>query len=121
MSMIKTKKCPTCGKEFTTDKNAKKFCSDVCRYRSYAVSRSPKARCPICGRTFTLSKVRLEYCSVACRDKAHRQELQKQYAVRPAIERRKRIKTSLSLTEIAKLAREAGMTYGEYVARCEFE
>lgn len=119
--MIKTKKCPVCGKEFTTDKNAQKFCSDVCRYRGYAVTHSPKTRCLICGKTFTISKVRLEYCSVACKDKARRLALQKQYAARPALRRKTRNKTNLSLTEIAKLARDAGMTYGEYVARYELE
>ncbi|MCI9249737.1 MAG: hypothetical protein HFG99_11475 [Dorea sp.] len=76
--------------------------------------------CPICGREFVTGRRR--YCSESCsrearieyQKKANREMSRKPRPV-SAVPRGKPKRES-SLQEIARKAREAGMTYGQYVA-----
>lgn len=110
--MKRTLQCPVCGKEFTTDQNAKKYCSARCRRKANQL----KARkdvlqeysCAWCGDTF-LSMRRKKYCSKECRLYANGR-----------ITRRKKeepIIPALSLSQVALLSREAGLSYGKYVQK----
>lgn len=76
--------------------------------------------CPICGREFVTERRR--YCSESCsrearieyQKKANREMSRKPRPV-SAVPRVKPKKAS-SLQELARKAREAGMSYGQYVA-----
>lgn len=67
--------------------------------------------CEICGAVITVRSDREKYCSKTCADKAKCRNNKK-----PPKEALSNAKPALSIAEIAKLARAAGMTYGQYVA-----
>ena len=76
--------------------------------------------CIMCGKELPLKK--RKYCSNACalklNSKKQMEENREQYKKPKAEEKPKVIKKKvLSLDEVAKLAREAGLTYGQYVAK----
>ena len=107
---MKAKKlCPTCGKEFYTDTNAKKYCSKKCQ-KKLIVKRDTmrKCVCAWCNTIFTTPR-RRTYCSQECRLYANGRtaELKKEKPKKP----------SLSIEQVAYLAREAGLTYGMYVQK----
>lgn len=76
--------------------------------------------CPICGREFVTERRR--YCSESCsrearienQKRANREMSRKPRMISPA-PREKPCKEN-SLQELARKAREAGMSYGQYVA-----
>jgi hypothetical protein len=108
----KTKICPLCQNEFVTGQNAQVYCSARCRRGMYAKQRrekqsSRKFTCAYCGVIFEADKKR-KYCCEDCRLKMNGRRLAKPKA---------RKKASLSLEQVAKLSREAGMSYGEYVQK----
>jgi len=108
--MKRTLCCPVCNKEFTTDKNAKKYCSARCRRKANA-QRAMKNNlrefmCAWCGETY-MSPRRKKYCSKECR----------LYANGRLISRKKVTKPTLSLEQVAILSREAGLSYGQYVQK----
>lgn len=76
--------------------------------------------CPICGREFVTERRR--YCSESCSREARiedqkRRNRELNRKPRPAsVKPRVRPKEESSLQELARKAREAGMTYGQYVA-----
>lgn len=110
--MKRTLKCPVCGKEFTTDKNAKKYCSARCRRKANAQkakkSVMDEITCAWCGDTF-LTMRRKRYCSKECR----------LYANGRITRRKKREPQApaLTLSQVALLSREAGLSYGKYVQK----
>lgn len=76
--------------------------------------------CPICGREFT-DRTR-KYCSPKCSKEGYRRR-QANYSIkRYHTEKEKQLKESRGprkespLQEMARRAREAGMSYGQYVA-----
>ena len=109
--MKRTLVCPVCNKEFTTDKNAKKYCSARCR-RVFATRKARKDslrefQCAWCGDTF-LSDRRKKYCSKECSLYANGRITRK---------KKKPTKPELSLEQVAILSREAGLSYGQYVQK----
>ena len=82
----------------------------------------PKVKCEICGCEF-VSKYRSRQFCDKCRaekDRQYNAEYRKQFQ---SVGKESRKKTNnktkkpvLSITEIAKRASDAGMTYGQYVA-----
>ena len=107
--MMRTLTCPVCNREFTTDQNAKKFCSAKCR-RKYNAQRARKNNlrefiCGWCGDNF-LSDRRKKYCSKECRLYANGRIGKRKSAPK---------KPMLSLEQVALLSREAGLSYGQYV------
>ena len=108
--MKRTLHCPVCNKEFTTDKNAKKYCSAKCR-RKANTQRAMKNNlrefmCAWCGETF-MSARRKKYCCKQCR----------LYANGRLVKRKKVTKPQLTLEQVAILSREAGLSYGQYVQK----
>lgn len=113
--MERIKVCRECRHIFTTSVNSQMFCSAECRQKAYRKKKAmPRARCPVCGRIFSITDTRKKYCSAACRLGLDDNKSQRSMW---ANQERQLVNTCLSLDEIAKLAREAGMTYGEYVAK----
>ena len=110
---MKTKKiCPVCGREFSTSRNAKKFCTEWCKKKANQSEMPPQHKqciCGWCGMTF-YSQRRKIYCSAECRMFANGR-----YSLPKA--EPKHQKPSLSIDEAVALARLAGMTYGEYVQK----
>ena len=104
--MTTSKICPICLKQFQTVKNATKFCSGECKAEFLKQSKKKKCICAWCNKTFyTLRKK--TYCTDVCRLYANARLSQ------PVI--KKNSKPKISLNEVARLARECGMTYGKYV------
>lgn len=103
------KVCPVCGKKFERQYNAQKHCSAKCR-RKYYSQKSVKAKynikkyeCNWCGISFEAEQKR-KYCTEECRKYANGRG-------------RRKSKNTASLEQIIKLANEAGLTYGQYVAK----
>lgn len=111
--MVQGKKaiCPYCGKEFIREKNAQKYCSERCRIRNnrgfplIPGTELKEYTCSFCGRTFKWDKKK-KYCSLECRERANGRGI-----------RKTRKPKGLSMTAIAKLAREEDLSYGKYVAK----
>ena len=106
-------KCQNCGVVFFADSNAQKHCSEKCR-REYALKNKPvellELKCAYCGKAFTALRKR-KYCFKECQNKAngHCAEKDRKAGTRKM--------PALSLGQINKLARECGMSYGQYVAK----
>lgn len=105
--MIRKCKCACCGIEFETERNAKKYCSVKCRAKfnkKQARIKMKTCTCNWCGIVFETEKKR-KYCSEDCRMIANRRK------------KNKALKHNKSIEQIAKLAREAGLSYGQYVQK----
>lgn len=76
--------------------------------------------CPVCGKEFT-DRTR-KYCSPKCSKEGYRRKQAKYSIDRYHTEKERRIEEAWEprkespLEEMARRAREAGMTYGQYVA-----
>lgn len=106
--------CETCGKEFTPTGSYQKYCSKKCRPSYQKV-------CEVCGKKFVASKITAKTCSRSCSSKrAHgfrnKSALKKKKSTRLEIARDK-LKNGEKLTafDIAALALEEGVSYGQYV------
>ena len=111
------RQCPCCGNKFTTAYGMKIYCSPSCSVEGQKIKAAgrkkgmqPKALpkeitkvCINCGNEFKTSAHKQKYCSPACM-----QEMRK---------KSKKQKKILSISEIAVLARESGMSYGQYVQK----
>ena len=121
--------CVICGKEFITTNKQKKSCSHVCQdelsrqttrkwyeahKRGNAKQDLPKRRCLYCGELYHPNRSDQLYCSRECRQKDYSKQRKWDRPKKKRI--RKVTKNNDSITDIAKLARAAGMTYGQYVA-----
>lgn len=71
--------------------------------------------CVICGKIFP-SRCGAKYCSTECKKEGDRRNAKVSAQRRKEEKNRPKIK-SQTLAEIAKKAREAGMQYGDYVAK----
>lgn len=61
--------CQQCGKEFyVPTRRPQKFCSDLCRERSYYAERKhfEERTCPICGNDFVPKTGHHKYCCESC-------------------------------------------------------
>lgn len=99
-----------CGKPFTTDKNAKKYCSEKCyrmANRKKYIEKITEQTCAFCGKTFSHMKKK-KYCSVLCRQKANGRKKD--------VPREKK-KLPMTLEQIAVASRAEGLSYGQYVAK----
>lgn len=80
-----------------------------------------KKTCPVCGKEFYTTDKRHIYCCMKCRNKAsHLRERKRIKEGTPKRERPTKEKKQVNenLIEVAIKARQAGMTYGKYVAMC---
>lgn len=105
-------KCLGCGTNFVRKKSAQKYCSAKCRKKQYTKPhviekyKQPKMfECAWCGIFFETDH-KEDYCSEECRIKAGNRK-----------NRRRKSQKTIKLEQVAKLAREAGLSYGQYVAK----
>lgn len=108
------KKCAACGKEFTPNRGKQIYCSAKCRIkqsnmREKLSAPERKFTCQYCKKVF-VSKMKKKYCSFECCTKAN-------IKTKTKTRRRTTAFPSLSIEQINKLAREQGLTYGQYMAK----
>lgn len=75
--------------------------------------------CPVCGKEFT--EKNRKYCSHECSNEGYRRRQAKcskerYHAEKERLKEAGKVKKESPLQEMARKAREAGMTYGQYVA-----
>ena len=78
--------------------------------------------CEVCGEEFVTDRKDKIFCSKPCSHEGElrrKREYAKTYKTYKKMKRDEPqpIKPAMSIAEIAKLAREKGMTYGQYVAQ----
>ena len=95
--------CDLCGIKFESKSGNTKYCPE-CREKR---KEKPLAECQECGRIFRKGHRNMKYCP-ECRANWGRKK-------KPA----KKRAPVLTLAQVCKLAREAGLSYGQYVARME--
>ena len=118
------KECKVCGKPIKTGfSKRKRVCSQECAEILY--SKNKNTKCVVCGNPLTGK--RSKYCCADCNKKAIKKERHKyvykyqkpqaevEVKAEPKIESKP--KDVPSIAEINKLAREAGLTYGQYAAK----
>ena len=103
--------CGQCGKVFVTTNHNQKYCSVECRDKAYKEKPYKPLgtrvfECEFCGELFEADAKR-RFCTPECRRKA---EQGKKKIRKPK-------KPKLSLIDVAKLCREEGLSYGQYVAK----
>ena len=116
-------KCIVCGKVLPPTR--KKYCSDLCSWKhgQSAKFHKPKAKpkpkqkkCPVCGKPVEKGR----FCSNDC-DEFWNRMLKLSQGKGPSASETMSGKTQIKSVEdwedIAKKAEEAGMSYGQYVAR----
>lgn len=137
--MIKV--CLMCGASFEVDeldknRNRRKYCGEECaakaayqRKKDYALNGKKmfNVECEICGKIFVTCYSQKVTCSPECKherakkmaigwNRARREAILN--GTRPAPNRKKpKQKKVATVEEIQKKAREAGMSYGQYMAR----
>lgn len=73
--------------------------------------------CPICGKEFLTKIKKTKYCSEECRREKERRRAIKQWEEKKAEQQKKKKEKHIpQLDELNRRAREAGMTYGKYMA-----
>ena len=76
--------------------------------------------CPVCGKEFNKWKGGRVYCSDKCRNMYHAKRHNEMFKKEPEVKKKKKVKKGKTISQISAEAREAGMTYGQYVAAMEF-
>lgn len=72
-----------------------------------------KKTCEYCHEQY-IGRANQFYCSPKCRQKAANERVKEVYPQH--VENRKKVKRNSQLVETNRLAREAGMSYGKYMA-----
>lgn len=136
------KQCPECGREFETDLISKVYCSRTCAKRAkkekWRREHPIKVKvCEICGKEFEPANNNSKYCCYDCKIKgrekwrAENKDRIRQLSHKRAgkyydgtyksvemKEPQKMPPPKKSLAEMAREAREHGMTYGQYEKYC---
>lgn len=73
--------------------------------------------CEVCGKTFWSYSSRAKYCSIQCARKSYNDSMKSPTSMERKKMRRRITEPKLSILEVVKLADQAGMSYGEYVAK----
>lgn len=129
--------CEFCGKPFEVDEKnhdevRRKYCSYTCRCDARNKMNRERVKigkqfynvtCEICGKVFSTNKSLKVTCSPECKQERHKLMVRKNNRVRrEAIQngtlpkpKRKKQKKVETLAEVQRKAREAGMSYGQYV------
>ena len=71
--------------------------------------------CEICGGKFAAARRTVKYCSDVCRKEGNRRNAAERS--RSPYDKTEKEKRPDRIAEINKLAREAGLSYGQYVAK----
>lgn len=110
------RKCLMCGKEFLKKCNSQKYCSEECRLKDYYKKKNPEKEiiCECCGKTF-ITHCKKKYCSEKCRRIANSP------SKKPSKRNSRKRNNFISLNDMARIARENGISYGQLVAQMEAE
>lgn len=118
---LSKKNCKLCEKEFMQRASNQIYCSMECKKKAFEgkykyVREKPQIKkyiCHYCGKEFESERKKM-YCSIKCRSKAN-----SPYARKDEFELTTLLKPihKKTLSEVARLATEAGLTYGQYVMR----
>lgn len=114
-----TKVCPECGKEFTAKSNRQIYCSAKCCNKfNHKLNQIhvTSYTCAHCGKAFK-SNQRKKYCSYECCVKANTKTKKRRTIYSNKAQKSRKTFMPLSLPQINKLAREQGLTYGQYMAK----
>lgn len=106
--------CEECGQEFEPKAACQKYCCQKCRDINYAKLRQQEKTliCEWCEREFkSLRKKR--FCSTQCRNSSNAKIPEYIEVPKPKKTKPQKKKT---LAEVTRLATEAGLSYGQYVA-----
>jgi predicted nucleic acid-binding Zn ribbon protein len=98
--------------------NSSKYCSKKCANAAYYKHQreTNPSYCIVCGQLISNIKYR-KYCSEECKKKGIQMNNKKFYEnLRKEKEKRQK-KNAMVLSEISRLAREEGLTYGQYVLK----
>lgn len=121
--------------EWDANRATRKYCGEKCatraayeRKKEYALhGKKPmvNVKCEVCGKIFLTAYSRKVVCSLECQDE-RRKIRAKFYGKRrreaikngthPSKQKKAQIKVE-TVVEVQKKAREAGMSYGQYMAR----
>lgn len=77
--------------------------------------------CKTCGEEFETEKKLIAYCCEPCRRTAQLAQKHKHYEKvkgRSKEAKMRKAVDGLRIADVVKLARDAGMSYGQYVGRC---
>ena len=102
--------CDLCGLKYIPSERTRFFCAECLEITSIS--------CKWCGKTITRHG-NTNYCSSKCRLLAQAEK--KRNSTKSAKKRIAEEKRKNSLSEVAKRARECGLTYGQYMAKIEAE
>ena len=105
-----TGKCPVCGKEFEIKTN-RQYCSEECKKKS----KMKTIVCEVCGKT-VLTSTRRKYCSEECGNIAKNEKNRERDRYRDRRKKKPPVKSNSALAEVTRAARDAGLSYGQYVA-----
>lgn len=120
--------CMDCGIEMIVTNIGTKRCKLCNQFRKKEVSRQYRERlkqeemqkdkvCKNCGKIFHSGSPATRFCTPQCRN----DDLDKKVIQRQSLKSRRGRKPKqpgvLSIAEIQKLAREEGISYGQYIAR----
>lgn len=112
-----TRNCEECGKEFEAKVAAQRYCCQKCRDIRYARIRGTGVEktltCEWCGKQFQSARKK-KYCSKQCRS-SFNSSIPDYIDVVPKRKKTKSKKEN-SLAKINALAKQAGLSYGQYVA-----
>ena len=95
--------CDLCGIKFESKSGNTKYCPE-CRKRR---KEKPMVECQACGKVFLKTNNNMKYCP-QCRAKGN----SKKKSVKKSVPR-------LTLAQVCREARAAGLSYGQYVVRME--
>lgn len=82
--------------------------------------RSRLARCAFCGKEFIWSCNSSQYCSRECMEKADNVSLLFRKEIKELLEQyRPKSQPKVPLEDAVRMAKEAGLSYGQFMARTE--
>ena len=113
--------CKECKVEFSPVNSMQLYCCAACRVtannkRKCATVRKQQVlydrECAICATPFSTYRKQKVCCSRNCSEQFHRQQTLQNY-----YKRKEEMKKPSDLVRISLLAREAGISYGQYVQK----
>ena len=112
-------KCKQCGKEFKFRFRSNEiFCSEECCKAFHGIVRKKERFCVVCGEKLKFKQQK--YCSDICRNKAATlRQMEKGLVEEKEVPKvvKKRKKPKYTLDQVQALARQEGLSYGQYVAK----
>lgn len=80
---------------------------------------SGERQCAECGKTFPLTTWNQKYCCEECRANSRRVAERVRMRKKRTAQKKVKKQTCESLSEVARKANAMGLTYGQYMQRCQ--